>query len=79
MGHFLLTELLTPVLEQTGEARGVPVRVVNVASTYHALSDGTFLRAAGEQMPYAARADVIDQRQRDEAYGNACIVLELRL
>ena len=70
LGHFLLTELLLPILEKTGQSRGLPTRVVNVASTYHALSDGRFLKIQGELGPYAARGDVVDKVQREESYAN---------
>lgn len=45
LGHFLLTELLLPHISD---------RVVNVASTYHQESDGTFLSAEGGSPPSAS-------------------------
>ena len=67
LGHFLLTELLTPLLDRTGEKRGVNTRIVNIASTYHAQSDGSMLR---NKPPYASRGDVNDFFHREAAYGN---------
>jgi NAD(P)-dependent dehydrogenase (short-subunit alcohol dehydrogenase family) len=86
MGHFLLTELLLPLLRSTKRAR-----VVNVASSVHLQVSGEALRpppettgatdeaAAGSSSestglsgsPEAARSDVFTTRHWMDSYGNS--------
>jgi NAD(P)-dependent dehydrogenase (short-subunit alcohol dehydrogenase family) len=63
LGHFLLTELLLPMMSDDG-------RIVQVASTMHMMSDASMLRIQdGEDMPFAAQA-TRDSWQQESAYGN---------
>ena len=72
LGHFLLTELLLPILSKTSSFG----TVVNVASTYHFLGDGVMLTPpSGKQgldaMPPAARSDINHNFiHREFSYGN---------
>ena len=79
LGHFLLTELLLPTLQKTSIAAS-PTVIVNIASAYHFLSDGSALRPPTslqkqlpekpETMPEAARGDINTRDHRYKAYGN---------
>jgi NAD(P)-dependent dehydrogenase (short-subunit alcohol dehydrogenase family) len=72
MGHFLLTELLLPLLKRTPGAR-----VVSVASTVHLQVHGDALRpSSGEGKgdsgaPAAARSDIFTTRHWMDSYGNS--------
>ena len=72
LGHFLLTEMLLPILSKTSNFG----TIVNVASSYHFLGDGKMLapqpdRQGMESMPIASRSDINDKySHRELAYGN---------
>lgn len=70
LGHFLLTRLLMDTLIKTEKEEGRPGRIVNVASSYHLQSDGTMLAAQGDDMPLAARSDILTASHRNRAYSN---------
>ena len=67
MGHFLLTELLLPLLKDTPGAR-----ILNIASSVHLQVNGDALRPPdGGAMPLAARSDVYTTRHWIDSYGNS--------
>ena len=72
LGHFLLTELLIPILSKTSSFG----TIVNVASSYHYLGEGNMLfpqanNSGVESMPTAARSDINGKYlHRELAYGN---------
>lgn len=67
MGHFLLTELLLPLLKETPKSR-----ILNVSSSVHFQVSGDALRPpGGEQMPVAARSDIFTTRHWIDSYGNS--------
>ena len=72
LGHFLLTKLLTPVMLKTEQESGKGGRIINVASSYHAQSDGTMLDSNedGSLVPLAARSDINTNKHRIRAYSN---------
>lgn len=76
LGHFLLCQLLTDLLNQTAversQQRGSPVcsRVVSVSSSYHFQSDGSMLIPDGSGVPPAARGDINTLLHRRRQYGN---------
>mmetsp|Transcript_35662 Transcript_35662/g.33805 ORF Transcript_35662/g.33805 Transcript_35662/m.33805 type:complete len:394 (+) Transcript_35662:121-1302(+) len=68
LGHFLLSELMLPILEKTS-AFGT---IINISSTYHFLADSSMLMTPEGQgsTPSAARSDINDSNHRKFAYGN---------
>lgn len=70
LGHFLLTRLLLDKMIETEREEGKPGRIVNVASSYHLQNDGTMLAAQGDDMPLAARSDILTSSHRAKAYSN---------
>lgn len=82
MGHFLLTELLLPLLKSTPGAR-----VVSVASTVHLQVSGEALRPPlgghgereQERAPLAARSDVFTTRHWLDSYGNSKLAQVLHM
>jgi NAD(P)-dependent dehydrogenase (short-subunit alcohol dehydrogenase family) len=71
LGHFILTDKLYSLLAKTGEGRKLPTRVVNIASTYHALSDGSYLRVGSEREGPSAARNILNDRHLNEAYANS--------
>jgi NAD(P)-dependent dehydrogenase (short-subunit alcohol dehydrogenase family) len=65
LGHFLLTELLLPILSKTSDFG----TVINVASSYHFLGSGEML-TPNSTSPAAARSVINDYMHRELAYGN---------
>jgi NAD(P)-dependent dehydrogenase (short-subunit alcohol dehydrogenase family) len=64
LGHFLLTHLLTPLLQNTENSR-----IINVASAYHYGSDGTTLRISNQEKgPDAANGQNRNRQHRQRAY-----------
>jgi NAD(P)-dependent dehydrogenase (short-subunit alcohol dehydrogenase family) len=76
LGHFLLSELMLPILEKTS-AFGT---IINISSTYHFLANSSMLMTpvkdtqkgseSQDSMPSAARSDINDSNHRKFAYGN---------
>ena len=67
MGHFLLTELLLPLLKKTPHSR-----VLNIASSVHLQVNGEALRPPGDgTQPHAARSDIYTTRHWIDSYGNS--------
>ena len=67
MGHFLLTELLLPLMRATPHAR-----VVQVASSVHLQVSGEALRPpSSSEAPLAARSDIFTTRHWMDSYGNS--------
>ena len=71
LGHFLLTELLAPILTKSSSYG----TIVNVASSYHFLGEGKMLTPKSgegiESMPIAARSDISNNYiHRELSYGN---------
>lgn len=65
LGHYLLTELLTPMLKATGHAR-----IVFIASSAHLQVGGQSLQCHNGT-PDAARSDVFTASHWITAYGNS--------
>lgn len=71
LGHFLLTELLLPIMSKTSDFGAV----VNIASSYHYLGSGDMLNpkingSNSSTSPMAARSVINDYMHRELAYGN---------
>lgn len=70
MGHYLLTELLLPLLKSTPQAR-----VVSISSSVHLQVDGKAMLPTkdsnGKLMPLAARSDVYTLGHWVDSYGNS--------
>lgn len=69
LGHFLLTELLLPILSKTSDFG----TVINIASSYHFLGSGEMLRPntiGGDKSPVAACSVINNYKHRELAYGN---------
>lgn len=66
LGHYLLTELLTPLLKTTGNGR-----IVFVASSAHLQVGGKSLKCDSDTAPEAARGDIYSSSHWITAYGNS--------
>ena len=71
LGHFLLTELLVPIISKTSQFG----TIVNIASSYHFLGCGDMLKpqlmeGKGPSMPFAARSLTGHFFHRELQYGN---------
>jgi NAD(P)-dependent dehydrogenase (short-subunit alcohol dehydrogenase family) len=76
LGHFLLSELMIPILEKTSSFG----TIINTASSYHFLANSSMLETpeknvkkntkGQDSMPSAARSDINDSSHRKFAYAN---------
>mmetsp|Transcript_20699 Transcript_20699/g.46173 ORF Transcript_20699/g.46173 Transcript_20699/m.46173 type:complete len:423 (-) Transcript_20699:63-1331(-) len=68
LSHFLLTEKLLPLLENS--ARESP-RIIQMASSFHWLSDGSDMAVMGNNPPRASLGDAKSIVQRSRSYANS--------
>lgn len=76
LGHFLLAELLVPLISKTSDYG----TILSVSSSYHFLGNASDLTppskskadksTSQDSMPYAARSDIKNYNHRKLAYGN---------
>ena len=66
LGHYLLTELMLPLLKKT-----VKSRIVFVSSTSHLQVDGRGLQTSGSSVPYAAQCGDYSSKFWITAYANS--------
>jgi NAD(P)-dependent dehydrogenase (short-subunit alcohol dehydrogenase family) len=57
LGHFLLTKLLLPTLQSSGEKSGILSKIIQVSSGVHALSTGETLSTDMKTIPIAASSE----------------------
>ena len=75
MGHFLLTELLLPLMKKTQGAR-----VVHISSSTLVQVTGEALRpGSGGEAPAAARSDIFTTKHWLDSYGNSKLAQVLHM